>query len=115
MAKRGDSGVNKSEEIRKALQANPGKGPKEIAEMLKAAGVAVNAQYVSVIKGTMKKRKGGRRGRKPGRKPGGVSVRASATRSGNALTSAIQFVKDAGGIKAAKEALAAIEEIKSLS
>jgi hypothetical protein len=115
MAKRGDSGVNKSEEIRKALQANPGKGPKEIAEMLKAGGVAVNAQYVSVIKGTMKRRKG-RRGRKPGRKPGRIAVRTTMTRgSGNALTSAIQFVKDAGGIKAAKEALAAIEEIKSLS
>jgi hypothetical protein len=114
MAKRGESGVNKSEEIRKALKANPGKGPKDIAEMLKAAGVAVNAQYVSVIKGTMKKRKG-RRGRKPGRKPGRIAVRTAATRSGNALTSAIQFVKDAGGIRAAKEALAAIEEIKSLS
>lgn len=112
MAKRAESDVNKSEEIRKALKANPGMKPKEIAEMLTAAGVPVNAQYVSVIKGKMKPRKG-RPGRKPGRKPGRPAGRSGG--SGNTLTRAIDFVKAAGGIAAAKEALAAIEEIKNLS
>jgi hypothetical protein len=38
--------VNKSQAIRDALRANRSKTPLEIAEMLTAKGIEVNAQYV---------------------------------------------------------------------
>lgn len=60
MAKRRPK-VNKSQMIRDALAANPGKSPAEISALLKEQGLKVSSQFVSVIKSKAK--------RKPGVKP----------------------------------------------
>jgi hypothetical protein len=50
--KKGD--CQKSQAIRDALEAHPGKSTAEIAEQLKAKGLDINAQYVSTIKSNAK-------------------------------------------------------------
>jgi hypothetical protein len=59
MAKHKD-GVNKSEEIRKLMQANPGIGPKEVIAKLAEKGIDVSAGLFYFVKGHLK----GRRARK---------------------------------------------------
>jgi hypothetical protein len=59
MATKNSTIVTKAEEIRKALKANPGKGPAEIARMLtEQHGVAFRPKMVSTIKTKMKRRSG---------------------------------------------------------
>jgi hypothetical protein len=99
--------VNKSQAIRDALQAHPDKSPAEIAEGLKAKGLDVSAQYVSTIKSNAKskgrKRKVVKR-RIPGTSPG---------RNGFAtFQAALHFIREAGGLDQAREALQTIEEIQ---
>jgi hypothetical protein len=53
-------GVNKSEEIRQVLKANPKIKVNEVVAQLKAQGITVKEQLVYYVKGRMK----GRRGRK---------------------------------------------------
>jgi hypothetical protein len=97
--------LNKSEAIRNALKADPNKSPSEIAEALQAKGVKVNAQYVSVVKSSMKtKRKKATQGRKTAR--GGKMSNGSSP-----LTAALNFIRAAGGLKEAKETLSTVEEI----
>ena len=48
------SGVNKTQEIKKALAATPGKSPKEISEALTAKGIEISPAYVSKIKTNLK-------------------------------------------------------------
>ena len=78
MAKK--SAVNKSQAIRDALAAHPDKSPSEIAEILKADGIVISAQYVSTIKSNARikaKRPVGRRGRQ---------ARGAAGGSGGAMS-----------------------------
>ena len=112
MAKR--SKVNKSQMIRDALAANPGKGNTEIAAILKDQGLAVKPEYVSTIKGNWKKAR--RRGRKltmrgTARRTRGP--RSSGDSSFGAIRAALEFVKAAGGIESAKSALTMVEEVIS--
>ena len=60
MAKRKDD-VNKSEEIRKLLRANPQMPAQEIISTLAAQGIKVQNSLVYFIKGKMKRRKGRRK------------------------------------------------------
>jgi hypothetical protein len=48
---------SKTAAVKKALKANPKKGPKEIAELLQADGWDIKAQLVSVVKSAMKAKK----------------------------------------------------------
>jgi hypothetical protein len=102
--KKAAAGVNKSEAIRVALKEHRGKKPKEIAAILNEQGVRVTAQYVSVIKGTLKGKKKTVKVRKL-QKDAGLS----------SFSAAVAFIRAAGSLDAAKSALASIEEIKKLS
>ena len=97
--------VNKSAAIRDALKANPGKSPKEIAEIVSKGGVKVTAMYVSTIKTTMGKKKG-----KRGRKPGSQSSNGVVAD----LQNTIVYVKGVGGLDKAKELIALLESVRGV-
>ncbi|HLJ12639.1 MAG TPA: hypothetical protein VKU82_15700 [Planctomycetaceae bacterium] len=106
MAKRAD--VNKSQMIRDAVKAHPDKAPAEIAAILRQDGVAVTGQYVSTIKSNDKKARRAKRG--------GGARRAKTMRAapGNGLGpvgAALDFIRSAGSLEAAKQALTTLEEI----
>jgi len=99
--------VSKSAAIKEAMKANPGKGPKEIAEIVSKGGVKVTAMYVSNIKATMGKgKKKGKRGRKPG----------STTSNGAYadVQNAVVFVQGVGGLAKAKQLIALLETTQGL-
>lgn len=95
--------TNKSEAIRDALAANPGKSPIELSEVLKTQGVKVSPQYISAIKSNAKRKKRGRKKAKRGAR--------QARASGNGLMAAVELVKASGGIAGAKAALGTIEQL----
>ncbi len=102
--------TNKSQAIRDALIASPGAQPAEIAKTLKAQGLKVTPQYVSIVKYNMQKAK------RPANRPRMSSV-AHRTQSGQAPTGlqefqdALAFIKAAGGLKQAQAVLGTIEQI----
>jgi len=103
------AGVNKSQMIRDALKAHRGKTPSEIAEILRGQGVIVTGTYVSNIKFNSRKgrrlhtvRAAARRTRGPKR---------TGTAGYSRISAALEFIKAAGGLKAAKSALGMVEEI----
>ena len=98
--------VSKSAAIKEALKANPGKGPKEIAEIVTKKGVKVTPIYVSNIKSTMGKEKKGKRGRKPG------STTSNGTYAD--VQSAVVFVQGVGGLDKAKQLIALLETARGL-
>lgn len=100
------SKVNKSERIREALAANPGKTPIEISELLAAEGLKIPPQYISTIKSNAKAkaRKGKRGGKmKAGRKAAGARM--------SSVDAALSFIQSAGGLEQAKATLSTIEQI----
>ena len=97
--------VNKTAAIKEALKANPGKGPKEIAEIVTKQGVKVTAMYVSTIKSTMGKKKG-KRGRKPGSQASNGIVAD--------LQNTVVYVKGVGGLEKAKELIALLESVRGV-
>jgi hypothetical protein len=107
LAKSKKEAVNKSQAIRDALQAHPEKSPSEIADGLKAKGLDVNAQYVSTIKSNAKTK-----GRKTKivkrRMPGKVPRRNGF----GTFQAALHFIREAGGLDQARQALQTIEEIQ---
>jgi len=115
MAKKSASG-NKSAAIREALQANPEKGPKEIAEIVQAQGFKVNAQYVSIIKSNLKKASEGP-GRKVRVKRAGRPSTVAAHYIGDGfapMDAAVQFIQACGGLEQAKAVLATVEQLKAV-
>ncbi|QDT56697.1 hypothetical protein Pan44_47540 [Caulifigura coniformis] len=114
MAKKSASG-NKSAAIREALQANPDKGPKEIAEIVQALGFKVTPAYVSIVKYNLSKSPGGT-GRKVRVKRSG-DRRAEGHFEGNGfapIDAAIQFIQAVGGLDQAKAILATVEQLKAV-
>lgn len=107
--------INKSQAIRDALRANRDKAPSEIAELLKAQGVDVNAQYVSTVKSNMKNtskavrntRRGIQRAGRNSKLAGDNNVKKGL----QVINSAVELVKMAGGIEQAKAALTTVEDI----
>ena len=101
--------VNKSAAIKEALKANPGKSPKEIAEIVTKGGTKVTAMYVSNIKATTGKSKGKKKGKR------GPKV---STQSTNGLFADVQntivFVKGVGGLAKAKQLIALLETTQGL-
>ncbi|MSR60477.1 MAG: hypothetical protein EXS05_23025 [Planctomycetaceae bacterium] len=97
--------VNKSALIREALAAHPEKSPIEISELLKTQGLKVPPQYVSTVKSMAK-------GQKKAKKLKRKAARASAGQDGiRAVNAAVEFIKSAGGLEAAKAALGTVETI----
>lgn len=104
MAKNRD--VNKSAAIKEYLTKNPGVGPADAAaDLTKKLGVEVTPTYVSNIKFHMQ-HAGGKRGKRKKSRAGANGAGALAT-----VNAAVDFVKAAGGIDAAKAALATVEQI----
>jgi hypothetical protein len=107
MAKK--AAVNKSQAIRDALAANPSKSPSEIADLLKADGISISAQYVSTIKSNAKiktrRRVMARRGR-----PRGVTAGGGM----GTMDAALALIKAAGGLEQAKNVLSTIEQISQV-
>jgi hypothetical protein len=99
--------VNKSQAIRDALRAHPDKSPSEIAETLKGKGLDVNAQYVSTIKSNTKAK--GRKSKIVRRPKAGEG----AGRNGfGPVQAALHFIREAGGLDQARQALQTVEEIQ---
>ncbi|MSR58277.1 MAG: hypothetical protein EXS05_11475 [Planctomycetaceae bacterium] len=98
--------VNKSAAIRDALKAHRDKTPLELSELLKADGLKVSTTYISTIKSKMKMK---RKARKASRKAA-ISVPSPGNRH-TPLDAAVEFIKSAGGLEAAKAALGTVEEI----
>jgi hypothetical protein len=116
VAKKASASGNKSQAIREALSANPGKSPKEIAEILIEKGFKVAPAYVSIVKYNLSKA-GGKSGRKVivrrkvGRPAGGG--RAASASGMGAMEAAVAFVQAAGGLDQAKQTLAMLESIRA--
>jgi hypothetical protein len=110
------SKVNKSAAIREALSAHPDKPPSEIAELLKSQGIkGVSATYVSNVKGMAKlarkaRRAGRKAGRAQGKRAGGSTVGNGAVAE-NPIVAALNLVRSAGSLEAARQALGTVEEI----
>jgi len=107
MAKK--AAVNKSALIREALAAHRGTAPSEIAAMLNEQhGLKLSGQYVSTIKSNASKKKGRRGGR---RQAGRRTMSRTVGNGMTAVPAALEFIKAAGGLEAAKSALGTLEEI----
>ena len=101
--------LNKSQAIRDAVAAHPEKSNIEISELLKTQGLKVKPMYVSTIKGNLKRK---RRGKRIGKKTMVRSARGTGVGTGMAgIPAALEFIKSAGGLEAAKAALGTVEEI----
>jgi hypothetical protein len=107
LAKLKKKDINKSQAIRDSLQAHPDKSPAEIAEGLKAKGLDVSAQYVSTIKSNAKAK--GRKTKIVRRPKAGEG----AGRNGfGPVQAALHFIREAGGLDQARQALQTVEEIQ---
>jgi len=112
VAKKSSGAGNKSQAIRDALAANPGKSPKEITEIVTALGHKVTPAYVSIVKYNLAKAGGKAPQKVVRRKVGGAAGRHG---SGiGAMEAAIAFVQAAGGLEQAKQTLAMLESIKAV-
>ncbi len=114
------SGVNKTQEIKKALAATPNKTPREIAEALTAGGVVVSPGYVSTIKTNMKAKATGpkkvAKKRGPAKKKATRKKRASKAAPATDVTfdqlrMAKEMAQQLGGVENAKEALIALSQL----
>lgn len=135
MAKKAVDGgkINKSKVIREYYEANKKAKPREIAEALKAQGLVLSPQYVSVILSNLR-RKGGKvskRGRKPkavvaaaagvaeapvavatkGAKRGPKPASAATTDAYAGLVSAKNLVASTGSVENARKALEAFAKL----
>jgi hypothetical protein len=99
--------VNKSEAIRQALAANPGKMPREVVSLLADQGVRVTPAFVSTVKFSLQGAK------KQTKRIVRVVRRKPATGLGP-IAAAVEFIRSVGGLEQAKASLAAIEELRRL-
>jgi hypothetical protein len=95
--------VNKSEEIRKALEKHPDKKPKWIAEMLLGKKIEVTPQMVSTIKSKSKAGGQSTKARKNGR-----IFRGWPGAYGD-LQDTLTYIKAVGGLEKAKQLIALVE------
>jgi hypothetical protein len=95
--------VNKTKAVLGYLKAHPGAGNTEVAEALTKEGIKITAGHVSTIKTQNKKRRQAAKKVVAKRGVGIPEVKA-----------ALALLKTCGSVGAAKEALAAAEEIKAM-
>jgi hypothetical protein len=110
MAKKNDGGVNKSEEIRKLLKANPEISPKEVVAKLAEKGIEVSPALFYFVKGQIK----GRKARKTKAQKAVTTVAESthATRS-DAVSTILKvkaWSKEVGGMKNLKALVEALSD-----
>jgi len=98
----------KTAAIKAALKANPTKGPKEIAELLKEQGFETTANYVGGVKAAMKARR--RKKGAPASEIAAPDVPKDAVSVG-LLVKAKKLVQELGGVKEAKTALNALAQL----
>ena len=96
-------GVNKSKAIRDYYKAHPKAKAQEVADALAKQGITTTATYVGNIKATHNKRRGVVRKTVAKGEIGIPEIKAALT-----------FLKAVGSVSAAKQALAAAEEIKKI-
>jgi hypothetical protein len=102
--------VNKSQAVRDFLKAKPGTANKDVAEALNKQGVKLTPNYVAAVKGKMAERSGKRKRR-------GKAARAMSVKTGVGVAeikAAFGLLKHCGSIGAAREALAAAQEIMKI-
>lgn len=98
--------VNKSEEVRNYLAANPAEGPSAVSEALKKRGIKVSPNFVSNIKLKLKTHGAPkRRGRRP------LAVSNSESNGYGTVYAAAAFIRSCGGIQQAKDALAVAAKV----
>jgi len=110
------SGVNKAEEIRKALAAAPEKTTREISEMLTAKGIAVSPAHVSTVKSNLKakaKKKKVAAKKKVARKKHTPQATPSEEITFEQLRMVKELAQQLGGTQKAQEALAALADLVS--
>jgi hypothetical protein len=113
MAKKSATG-NKSAAIREALQANPDKSPKDIADIVNGQGFKVTPAYVSIVKYNLSKSSGAQ-GRKVRVKRAGRVVAGHHVGNGMApMESALEFIQACGGLEQAKSVLATVEQLRAV-
>ena len=100
--------VNKTALIKELL--GKGLSNKEVVAEAKTQGITLSPIYVSNIKGKMGKAAAPSNGK-------ARAARGMHTSNGSlgTLRAAVEFVRAAGGIEQAKEALATVEEIRQLA
>lgn len=106
--------TNKAQAVRDFLAANPEAKPAEVVAGLGAQGVEISTNYVSVVKSSLKpkRRKQRRKARaKSSSAPASRSSGDSSTVSLEALLKAKQLADALGGVEAARQAFAALEQL----
>ena len=101
------SGINKSEEVRKLLKANPKISAKEAASTLGAKGIKVSGGLFYFVKGQIKGRK-----HKAGKTVTKVAA-ATGTHRADALSTIVKvkaLANDVGGLKHLKALVDALSE-----
>ena len=104
MAKKSADGVNKSELIRNYITTHKRAKRSAVVAAMAEQGIEVSAQFVSTVKGNMKKKRGGRRAK--------AEIAASSdTFSLSTLVQAKRLAEQLGGVAKAKEALDALAKL----
>jgi hypothetical protein len=104
--------VTKTHAVRAALEAYPDMPPKEIAEMLRAEGWDIKAQYVSTVKAKRKDGGTSKRGAtRSARKTAGHASNSPDAISLDSLKKAKELAAQLGGIEKAKAAIAALSDL----
>jgi hypothetical protein len=98
------NGVNKSEEIRQMLRANPMISAKEVSETLKAKGIKISDKLFYLVKGKML----GKRARK--KKARNMVAKVAAT-TGNGNIDALSTILK---VKALANQLGGLKKLKAL-
>jgi hypothetical protein len=102
--------VNKSKAVRDFMAANPAAAPKEVSETLTKQGIKVSPNYVSTVKGKSAARKGKRQRRHKAAEVASVKTGIGVPE----IKAAFMLLKQCGGMKGVKEALAAAQEIQKV-
>ena len=97
------NGVNKSQAVRDFLKANKKAKNSEVVAALAKQGISITANYVGNIKATHNKR---RRAVRQVVAKGGIGIPE--------VKAALAFLKVAGSVKAATQALAVAQEIREI-
>ena len=103
--------LTKTEQVRQALKAHPGKMPKELAELLQAEGLDVSAAFISQTKTKL----GAKKKKKAARAPAVAAEAAPAVPkdavSLGLLQKAKKLAAQFGSIKEAKLAIDALSQL----
>jgi len=101
----------KTKAIKAALKAHKDKSPKEIAEIVTAAGIPTTAGQVSNVKSILAAKKKAKKAAAPAAEEAAGPVVAKDAVSVGLLVKAKKLVKELGGVASAKQALNALAQL----